>query len=153
MKQGNALPLLIELRRRERDRVAAIAAQAQRDAQSAAGTLRMLDGYRQDYMTRSPKSATQATDSGRLQIHDAFVGKLGEAIEDQTSRLRLLSEREAAQRAALGEQERRLRALETLSKRRELQRMRRLEAQDQKMNDEFAALAHRQAAHREGRDD
>jgi flagellar export protein FliJ len=153
MTRRNALALLIELRRRDRDRVAAVAAQAQREARNAAGTLNMLDGYRQDYLTRTPKASTQTTDSGSIQIHDAFVGKLGEAIEDQTSRLRLLSEREAAQRAALVEQERRLRALETLNKQRELQRQRRREALDQKMNDEFAALAHRRAAPREGRDD
>jgi flagellar FliJ protein len=149
----NALPLLIELRRRERDRAAAVAAQAQREAQSAAGTLRMLHGYRQDYLIRSPKSATQATDPGRLQIHDAFVGKLGEAIDDQTSRLRMLSEREMVHRTALGEQERRLKALEILNRRRETQHRLRIEAQDQKLNDEFAALAHRRAADREGRDD
>jgi flagellar export protein FliJ len=153
VSRRNALPLLIELRRRERDRVATIAAQAQRDTQNAAGTLRMLDGYRLDYMNRSPKTSMQATDPARLQIHDAFVGKLGEAIDDQTSRLRMLSEREAAQRVALAEQERRLKALEILSHRRETERRRRLETLDQKLNDEFAAQAHRRALHREDRDD
>lgn len=153
MSRRNALPLLIELRRRERDRVAAVAAQAQRDAQNAAGTLRMLDGYRHDYMARSPKVSTQTTDPGRLQIHDAFVGKLGEAIDDQKGRLGILEQRETVQRAALAEQERRLKALEILSERRESQRRRRLETLDQKMNDEFAALAHRRALHREDRDD
>ena len=149
MKARSTLSLLIEMQRRERDRVAGLAAQAQRDVDAAAGTLRMLNEYRNDYEARSPKAHRAPTDTLRVQVHEAFVGKLGRAIGEQDTLLEHLSQRNDAQRLALVERQRRVKALETLDERREAARRKRLDALEQKQTDEFAAQAHARASRQE----
>jgi len=153
MSARSPLPLLIELRRRERDRVAGIAAQAQRDADGASATLRMLEGYRLEYRQRGPKAALQQTEVGSVRIHEHFVGKLDAAIDDQAQRVQVLVDRERTQRTALADEQRRLKALEVLQQRRESARRRRLEIAEQKQTDEFAAQAHARTLPRTSRDD
>lgn len=142
MKRPPVLGLLIELQRRERDRVAGQAAQTQRDVDAAAGTLRMLNDYRNDYEARSPKAGRAPTDTVRVRVHEAFVAKLGRAIGEQDTLLDHLAQRNEAQRLALIERQRRLKALETLALRRETERRKRLESLEQKQTDEFAAQAY-----------
>ena len=146
MKRQPVLGLLIELRRRERDRVAGQAAQSQRDVDAAAGTLRMLNEYRHDYEARSPKAGRASTDTLRVRVHEAFVGKLGRAIGEQDTLLDHLAQRNDAQRLALVERQRRLKALETLALRRETERRKRLESLEQIQTDEFAAQVHARAS-------
>ena len=57
MTRRATLSFLIELQRRERDRVAALAARARREVESATSTLQMLRDYRRDYDARSPNVA------------------------------------------------------------------------------------------------
>jgi len=142
LKRQPVLSLLIDLQRRERDRVAGVAAQAQRDVDAAAGTLRMLNDYRNDYEARSPKSGRSATDTLRVRVHEAFVGKLGRAIGEQDTLLAHLAQRNETQRLALVERQRRVKALETLELRRATERRKRLESLEQKQTDEFAAQAY-----------
>jgi flagellar export protein FliJ len=151
VKRQSALELLIGLRRRERDQVAGVAAQAQRDAETASSTLRMLDTYRADYESRSPKLSQTATSTLSIQVHEAFVGKLGRAIGEQDALVTHLNERSSQQRAALTDRQQRLRALEMLALKRELEQRKRLAALEQKQTDEFAmqvyARANRPGAH------
>ncbi len=142
MTRQTAMSLLIDLRRRERDRVAGIAAQAQRDVDAAASTLKMLGDYRNDYESRSPKAARNPTDTLRVRVHEAFVDKLGRAIGEQDSLLDHLNQRREQQRLALLERQRGLKALETLVSRRESEQLRRQESYEQKQTDEFAAQAY-----------
>jgi flagellar FliJ protein len=153
MSARASLSLLIELRRRERDRVAGVAAQARREADNATATLRMLEGYLREYRQRAPKALLQPTEASSVRIHEHFVGKLDTAIDDQTQRAKALCEREIAQRAALSEEQRRLKALEVLEQRRESARRRRLEVAEQKQTDEFAAQAFARGRPRETRDE
>ncbi|MCX7271633.1 MAG: flagellar export protein FliJ [Burkholderiales bacterium] len=149
MKRPSAIELLIEMRRRERDRVAGICAQAQRDVDTATGTLRMLTQYRSDYESRAPKNSQGATDTLRVQVHERFVDKLGLAIGEQDNLVGNLSERSEQQQQALSDRQRRLKAMETLALRRETERLKRLESLEQKQTDEFATQAYARAR-REG---
>lgn len=142
MSRPSTLSMLIDMRRRERDRIAGQAAQAQRDRDAAASTLRTLSSYQEDYRQRSPKNARQSTDTGAVRVHETFVGKLGHAIGQQDALTRTLDDRHRQQLVALAEGERRLKALETLVQRREAARRRRQESLEQKQTDEFAAQAH-----------
>jgi len=142
VKRQPVLGLLIDLQRRERDRVAGVAAQAQRDVDAAEGTLRMLNDYRNDYEARSPKAGHAATDTLRVRVHEAFVSKLGRAIGEQDTLIEHLSQRSEVQRLALVERQRKVKALETLAMRRDAERRKRLDSLEQKQTDEFAAQAH-----------
>jgi flagellar export protein FliJ len=149
MKRPSAIEMLIEMRRRERDRVAGICAQAQRDVDAATGTLRMLTQYRSDYENRAPKNGQSATDTLRVQVHERFVDKLGLAIGEQDNLVGNLNERSEQQQRALSDRQRRLKAMETLALRRETERLKRLESLEQKQTDEFATQAYARAR-REG---
>jgi flagellar FliJ protein len=78
-------------------------------------------------------------------VHENFVGKLGQAINQQDALTRSLDDRHRQQLAALAEGERRLKALETLVQRREAAQRRRQESREQKQTDEFAAQAYARA--------
>lgn len=151
MKRRGSLALLVELSRRERDRVAGIAAQAQRDLDAATKTRRMLGDYRNDYEANAPKGPARHTDALRVRVHEAFVGKLDRAIGEQDALLGHLHGRHEQQRAALSERQRRLKALETLQTRRADEAARRQASNEQKQTDEFAVQAHartrREGAH------
>ena len=138
MSKQRPLALLIELERRMRDGVAAVAARARHDADAAGSTLQMLRGYRLDYDTRSPKRGAATFTPTAVHVHEAFTGKLDRAIGEQGR----LAERLAALRdereRALADRQRRLKALETLQQRRDDSARERVERAEQRQTDEFA---------------
>lgn len=142
MSRSSQLELLIELQRRERDRVAALAARARSDANTAESTLQMLVGYRADHDTRSPKRATAAFTATTVRVHEAFTGKLDHAIGEQGAISDRLAEASAAQTNALAERQRRLKALETLAERRAVAARQKSERFEQNQTDEYAIQAY-----------
>jgi flagellar FliJ protein len=138
MTRRTTLSFLIELQRRERDRVAALAARARREAESATSTLQMLEDYRRDYDTRSPKVARRAFTATSIGVHERFTGKLDRAIDEQ-GRLRVrLAEASSEREGDLAQGQRRLKALETLHERREADLRLRTRRAEQIQTDEFA---------------
>ncbi|MCL4748369.1 MAG: hypothetical protein KJZ83_23595, partial [Burkholderiaceae bacterium] len=83
MTRRATLSFLIELQRRERDRVAGLAARARSESESASSTLQMLQGYRRDYDTRSPKVARRAFSAVAVDVHERFTAKLDHANVEQ----------------------------------------------------------------------
>ena len=145
MSRDRTLELLIELQRRERDRRAGLAARAQRESDTADSTLRMLRGYRADYDLRAPKRGARPFDSGSVRVHEAFTGKLDQAVSEQGILTDRLASVAAQREADLAEQQRRLKALETLVERRENAARLRAQRADQRQTDEFASQAHLRA--------
>lgn len=145
MNRNRTLELLIDLQRRDRDRRAGVAARARREADTAGSTLRMLEGYRSDYDQRAPKRGTRAFDTRTVQVHEAFTGKLDQAIGDQQTLARRLDETAALRETDLAEQQRRLKALETLAERRAQAARLRAQRIEQRQTDEFASQAHLRA--------
>lgn len=140
-RRTDTLALLIDLERRQRDRAAGLAARARKDATTAQSTLKMLVDYRQDHHDRSPKRAATAFTSTTVRVHEAFTGKLDQAIGEQGSVTDRLNEASEEQARALTERQRRLKALETLAERRALAARQRLQRNEQRQTDEFAIQA------------
>lgn len=138
MKPSRPLELLIEMQRRERDRLAGAAAQAQRDVERAGSTLGMLRNYRQDYDSRSPKTRPAGFTTQGVLLHEGFTRKLDQAIGEQNVMVEHLSGTRDAQEGLLVEQQRKLKALEVLEQRRALEIRQRAERRDQNQTDEFA---------------
>ncbi len=141
MKRETTLDLLIELERRERDRVAQVTAQARRESDAAGSTLQMLRGYRLDYDARSPKRGSQDFTTTKVQVHEHFVQRLDRAIDDQHALAGRLDAATQEREAQLLERQRRLKALETLSLRRETLARLAERRSDQRQTDEFAIQA------------
>lgn len=137
--RDDLLGKLIRRYKDERDRAAVEAAAARRDANSATRTLGTLDGYRNDYRTRGPKAALHGTEPWKLGVHEAFMGRLEQAIGEQQTRVEQFDEQLAAKDDALRARQRRLTAFETLQARRRAAQAAREQAQEQKTNDELAS--------------
>ncbi len=138
MTRRAALSFLIELQRRERDRAAGLAARARSDSETANSTLQMLQGYRRDYDTRSPKVARRAFSAVTVGVHERFTGKLDRAIGEQDRLSARLAEASAERETVLAQGQRRLKALETLHERRESALRLRKRRSEQIQTDEFA---------------
>ncbi len=142
MKRSPTLALLIELERRRRDSEAGVAARARREADTAGSTLQMLQGYRLDYDTRSPKQGSEVFHSAKVRVHEAFTGRLDLAIDQQAQLAQQLADLRTQRESALAERQRRLKAFETLQARREASAQQRAQRNDQRQTDEFAAQAY-----------
>ncbi len=142
MKRSPALNLLIELERRKRDGEAGVAARARRDADTAGSTLQMLQGYRLDYDTRSPKQGAEVFHTAKVRVHEAFTGKLDLAIDQQAQLAQQLAALRTQREQALAERQRRLKAFETIQARREAAAQQQAQRNDQRQTDEFAAQAY-----------
>lgn len=132
------LQLLIDRHAESRDEAAARAAQARRETSRATGTLETLHGYRRDYDTKAPVMRTQSFAPLLLERHRLFVERLDHAVSDQQGRLRMLEAAAARADADLVEQQRRLKAFETLQTRQRERRERRQARLEQQATDELA---------------
>ena len=141
MKRTPTLDLLIDLERRERDRAATEAARTRRDTDAAASTLDMLVGYRADHHARTPKLGERPFTSAAVRVHEAFSGRLDQAIGEQGAMVDRLATAAAERDRALIERQRRLKALETLAQRRAEAAQRRAQRAEQRQTDEFAIQA------------
>jgi flagellar FliJ protein len=132
------LRLLIEQALERRDDAAGRAAEARRDRDSAAATLRTLTGYREESLGRAPVRAGVPVGIAQLSTATHFDAKLVAAIRQQHGQH---AQREADARtreATLHERQRRLKALETLQARRAEQASRTAARREQHALDEYA---------------
>jgi flagellar export protein FliJ len=134
------LERLIDHSRRERDRVAAQAADARRASNQAADTLTTLRDYRREYDVKSPKLRQRApVDPVLLRYHEAFVDRLEIALVEQRGQLVRLDETADAQNARLNAAQQRLKAFETLLERIDADTQRAARRAEQVATDEQAA--------------
>lgn len=143
MTQLGTLNLLLEQAERERD----VALSAHGEAQAALGRARAqaddLAHYQGDYHRRWQDQARGGLGIETLQCYQSFGERLKEAVGQQGQLLQVLEGRLVATRAALQERELRVASLRKLIERRQAETQRELHKRDQKLNDEWAARAHR----------
>lgn len=139
MKDGRTLALLTELAQKRRDESARRAAQGHREVAAAQAKLDALDGFRREYLGRSPMRSAQAVDPGILRTFTHFMGRLDSAVEEQTRQRDGSAQRAARLDEELMRHERSLGALRKLGERREAALRRASDKREQKLNDEIAA--------------
>ncbi len=132
------LKLLIEQAREHRDDAATRAADARRDRDTAATTLRTLTDYREESLTRAPLRAGTAVGIAQLATATHFDAKLVAAIRQQYGQHAQRDADAKARDAVLRERQRRLKALQTLEERRAQQASRTAARRDQRALDEYA---------------
>ena len=139
MVNQHVLDVLIELGRRRRDEAAVAAAAARRLTGQVAETIEQLEGYRQDYASRSPIRQQAVTATVAIERHQAFIDRLDLAVREQHQRHDLARRHEARSDDALMQTQRRLKTFELLQKRQLEARQRRQERIEQQITDELAA--------------
>ncbi|MCX7229648.1 MAG: flagellar export protein FliJ [Burkholderiales bacterium] len=132
------LRLLIEQARDRRDDAATRAVGARRERDAAATTLRTLTDYREESLGRAPLRAGSAVGVAQLASAVQFDARLIQAIQQQYHQHAERSADALARDATLTEQQRRLKALETLETRRSQQTLRTAARREQRALDEFA---------------
>lgn len=140
------LPLLIERAQAARDRQAAVLRQVQQSAAQAHTTLQRLDAFQAECLARSAAGQLGRSDGASLAGYQAFVGRLGEAIDLQAQEAALRQAQAQDQQQRLLQQQRRVLAFETLARRDAQQRARRQDRLERLATDEFAARAAAQEA-------
>jgi len=130
--------MLIELATTSRDAAAARRAELQQRADDARAQLDVLRNYAHDYVQRSQAQLAAGCDPAAQLNWRAFALKLDQAIAAQQTELHTRE-----QQLVLGEEElqqalRRLKSLETLAERRQLQAQQIAQRIDQKQTDEIA---------------
>ncbi|MBL0421454.1 flagellar export protein FliJ [Ramlibacter sp. AW1] len=138
-----SLAVIIERSREARDQRVSQAHAAGMAVQQAQAVLQQLQGYRLDYLRRSPSAPGLRVRVEQLVEFQRFVAKLDEAIGLQGQELALRRQRELESQRLLAEAQRRLLAFEALLARHADERARLARRREQRDTDEFAAQAAR----------
>lgn len=132
------LKLLIEQACERRDEAASRAAEARRERDAAAATLRTLTDYREESLTRAPLRAGTAVGIAQLATATHFDARLVAAIHEQYGRHAQRDADASARDETLRERQRRLKALQTLQERRAREAERSAAQREQRALDEYA---------------
>lgn len=138
-----SLPLLIDRARTSRDEQSLRARRATQALHQAQATLQQLEGFRADYLRRSPATSGQAIHTDGLQDWQRFVSRLDEAVALQRQEIEIRRHQDAEGQRLLLDAQRRLMAFEALAARQRAERERKAQRQAQHEADEFAARATR----------
>ncbi|MFP5482675.1 MAG: flagellar export protein FliJ [Gammaproteobacteria bacterium] len=140
---SNVLQILIEQASEKADNLARNMASTQQKLVQGQDKLNMLQTYRDECEGGMHNKASTGMTGQQLRNQLAFVGKIAQAIEQQSREIEFLNTTLAHQRTqwqeALAEQ----RKFEALVEREKLKQAKLENKRDQKMNDEFAARIYR----------
>jgi flagellar FliJ protein len=132
------LKLLIEQALERRDDAAGRAADARRQRDAAAATLRTLTDYREESLARAPVRAGAEVGIAQLASATHFDSKLVAAIRQQYGQHAQRDADASAREAALRDRQRRLKALQTLEERRARQASRLAARREQHALDDYS---------------
>lgn len=137
-----SLKTLLDIATRERDQAAAALAQADQQLQAQRRQWDQLQAYRADYEQRAPASGGKAAPIEVLRCHQAFMGRLDQAVAHQQRVLHAAEGEAQLRRQTLLQRETRLAAVRKLAERRASSAAQAEERADQRRTDEAAAQRH-----------
>ncbi|MBH9552744.1 flagellar export protein FliJ [Inhella gelatinilytica] len=143
MSTSNTLALLLEHAERERDAALAAHGEAQAALARAQSQADDLVQYRASYQQRWIGEAQNGVGIETFQCVHSFAERLSQALGQQGQLIQVLESRWNATRDALQQRELRVASLKKLIERRQSEALQIAQRQDQKLNDEWAARAHR----------
>ena len=100
--------------------------------------LEMLENYRHEYALRFQQASAQGITQVALRNYQAFISRIDEAIEHQRNALDQSKQNTEAGKMHWQQQNRQLKALNTLSNRHEQKEQQLENKRDQKIQDEFS---------------
>lgn len=147
MAKPFSLQLLLDLMRDRTDEATRKLGQLIADETNARERLKLLENYRSEYLEKFRVAQADGLSPQAWQNYQAFIARLDEAVGQQ---LKIVSG--AEQRTADGQQHwinenRQMKALDTLSQRHQVREQQVENKREQKLLDEFAARKHHDAQH------
>lgn len=140
---SNVLQILIEQAGEKADNLARSMAATQQKLAQGQDKLNMLQTYRDECEGGMHSKASAGMTGQQLRDQLAFVGKIGDAIAQQTREIEFLNTTLAHQRTQWQDALAEKRKYEALVEREKIKRAKLENKRDQKMNDEFAARIYR----------
>lgn len=140
---SNVLQILIEQAGEKADNLAKNMAKTQQKLAQGQDKLDMLQTYRDECEGGMQSKASTGMTGQQLRNQLAFVGKIAEAVAQQSREIEFLNTTLAHQRTQWQEALAEKRKYEALIEREKLKRTKLENKRDQKMNDEFAARIYR----------
>lgn len=140
---SNVLQILIEQAGEKADNLARSMAATQQKLAQGQDKLNMLQTYRDECEGGMHSKASAGMTGQQLRNQLAFVGKIGDAIAQQTREIEFLNTTLAHQRTQWQDTLAEQRKYEALVEREKIKRAKLENKRDQKMNDEFAARIYR----------
>lgn len=137
-----SLKTLLDIATRERDQAAAALAQAEQQLRAQQQQWEQLQGYQADYARRSPALGGKAAPIEVLRCHQAFMGRLDQALAHQQRVLQAADGEAQRCRHALLQRETRLASIRKLAERRAGSAAQAAERADQRRTDEAAMQRH-----------
>lgn len=107
--------------------------------QNAKSRLELLEQYREEYAQKMREAISQGLTPMALRNYQDFIGRIDEAIQAQSQVVARSEQNTAAGQAEWREQNKKLKAIDTLSQRHDARERYRENRQDQKLMDEFTA--------------
>ena len=144
MARHDSLAIVLEAATEQLAQAERMLAAANAREREGAGKLEVLRGYRGDYTGRL-RATTSGSVADLLNMR-AFLDKLETAVGAQDGECARLASETAAAQAAWSEARRRVKSIELLRARRAAEADKKLARSEQKMADEFAARAARNAS-------
>jgi len=140
------LSLVIELAQRKRDQALQALGRAQQQQQQALLQMSQLQGYSAETLLRWSERARNGVGMALLHTHQSFMWRLEHALEFQQNTLEQQAAEVQRRLQLLLQAERELASLHKYQQRRRQVRLLQQQRQEQKANDEMAAVQHRQHA-------
>jgi len=137
-----ALKTLLEIATRERDQAAAALAQAEQQWRAQQQQWEQLQVYQADYARRAPTHGGRAAPIEVLRCHQAFMGRLDQALAHQQRALDGAEGEAQLRRQTLLQRETRLASVRKLLQRRADSAAHAAERADQRRSDEEALHRH-----------
>jgi len=137
-----ALKTLLEIVTRERDQAAAAMAQAEQQLRAQQQQWEQLQAYQADYVRRAPAHGGRAAPIEVLRTHQAFMGRLDQALTHQQRVLSAADGEAQLRRQTLLQRETRLASVRKLMQRRATSAAREADRAEQRRTDEAAMQHH-----------
>lgn len=139
MSQPFSLQPLLELMQSRTDEATRQLGQLIANEQNAKSRLQMLEEYREEYANRLRDGIAQGMTRQVLANYQDFLGRIDEAIAQQTAAVRQSEETTSRGQQHWKEQHTRLKAIDTLSIRHDAKERQREGKIEQKQQDEYSA--------------
>jgi flagellar FliJ protein len=137
-----SLKTLLDIATRERDQAAAALAQAEQQLRAQQQQWEQLQAYRADYAARAPAHGGRAAPIEALRTHQAFMGRLDQALAHQQRVLHAAEGEAQLRRQTLLQRETRLASVRKLMQRRVDTATQAADRAEQRRTDEAALQRH-----------
>lgn len=145
MAKPFSLQLLLELTQDKTDEATRKLGQLIAEETGSRERLKLLEGYRAEYLEKFREAQTNGLSPQGWQNYVSFIGRLDEAVAQQLQIVESAAKKTADGQQSWIEENRQMKALDTLAQRHQQKEIAKENKAEQKMLDEFSSRQHSQS--------